>query len=221
MAPIHDFAKAGNVTGVRRELASGVSPNCINEEEATPLHTAAASPHSQWHLVHAADRLAAQFQILSLLVENGADPNARDYMHWTPLTVAVINHNIDGVALLLAAGASPSPKSDSGMMALEYGAMINARRRRVISMLIRAGAQLPRASHAEWMRESNNGNGFEHAQAARRYVAKIAAAGSWAAYEKAHTTRLVTVFEKVFPRPRLPHEIASHVVRFCFHTGDY
>ena len=55
----------------------------------------------------------------------------------------------------------------------------------------------------------------------RQYVAKIAAAGSWAAYEKAHTRDLVSVFEKVFPRPRLPHEIASHVVRFWFHTGDY
>ena len=32
---------------------------------------------------------------------------------------------------------------------------------------------------------------------------------------------IVPVFEKIFPRPRLPHEIASHVVRFCFHTGDY
>ena len=75
--------------------------------------------------------------------------------------------------------------------------------------------------YAEWMRESNNGNGFEHAQAARRYVAKIAVAGSWDAYEKAHTTRLVPVLEKVFPRPRLPHEIASHVVRFWVHTGQY
>ena len=55
----------------------------------------------------------------------------------------------------------------------------------------------------------------------RALLAKVRAAGSWTAYEKAHTTRLVPVFEKIFPRPRLPHEIASHVVRFCFHTGDY
>ena len=47
-----------------------------------------------------------------------------------------------------------------------------------------------------------------------------AASRRWT-YEKAHTTRLVPVFEKIFPRPRLPHEIASHVVRFCFHTGYY
>ena len=59
------------------------------------------------------------------------------------------------------------------------------------------------------------------ARAMRQYVAKIAAAGSWTAHEKAHTTRLVPVFEKIFPRPRLPHEIAAHVVRFWVHTGDY
>ena len=74
-----------------------------------------------------------------------------------------------------------------------------------------------------WMDESSGYPGVarEHTRSARQYVAKIAAAGSWDAYEKAHTRDLVSVFEKVFPRPRLPHEIASHVVRFCFHTGDY
>ena len=55
----------------------------------------------------------------------------------------------------------------------------------------------------------------------KRYIAKVTVAGSWVEYEKGHTRRLVPVFEKIFPRPRLPHEIASHVVRFCFHTGDY
>ena len=58
-------------------------------------------------------------------------------------------------------------------------------------------------------------------KARAQYVAKVRVAGSWTAYEKAHTTRLVPVFEKIFPRPHLPHEIASHIVRFCFHTGDY
>ena len=85
-------------------------------------------------------------------------------------------------------------------------------------MLLSAGAPLPCASHADWMREMDIA---PHSRAARQYVLKVAAAGSWAAYEKVHTTRLVTVFEKVFPRPRLPHDIASHVVRFWAHTGHY
>ena len=83
---------------------------------------------------------------------------------------------------------------------------------------LRFGAPLPRSSYCHWMKESDT-SGL--ARARRQYVAKVRAAGSWAAYEKAHIARLVPVLEKIFPRPRLPHEIASHVVRFCFHTGDY
>jgi len=191
---------------------------------STPLHVAASH--------NAADKLAASRQILSLLVEHGADPNAKGFRHWTPLTLAVINGNIDNVALLLAAGASPNPKNVSGYYPCEHGAQMTPKKRRIITMLLRAGAPPPRASHAgTWMsgkcpatgRPKSGGAYYNNAQARamRQYVAKIAAAGSWAAYEKAHTTRLVTVFEKVFPRPRLPHEIASHVVRFWFHTGDY
>ena len=84
-------------------------------------------------------------------------------------------------------------------------------------MLLRYGSPLPRSAYARWMNPSSD----YYKPTMRKYVDKVAAAGSWAAYEKAHTSRLVPVFEKIFPRPRLPHEIASHVVRFCFHTGDY
>ena len=93
--------------------------------------------------------------------------------------------------------------------------------KRLLPMLLRGGSPLPRATHAQWMRELNEGYMRDTRKASAQYVAKVRAAGSWAAYEKAHIARLVPVFEKIFPRPRLPHEIASHVVRFCFHTGDY
>jgi hypothetical protein len=91
-------------------------------------------------------------------------------------------------------------------------------------MLLRGGSPLPRATHAEWMREIHPAASWrieDNRKARKQYVAKVRGAGSWAAYEKAHTKSLVPVFEKIFPRPRLPHEIASHVVRFCFHTGYY
>ena len=100
-------------------------------------------------------------------------------------------------------------------MPVEY--VWNTKNKRVLPMLLRGGSPLPRSSHATWMKES----GYYYQPTPCQYVAKVAAAGSWAAYEKAHTARLVSVFEKIFPRPRLPHEIASHVVRFCFHTGYY
>ena len=120
-------------------------------------------------------------------------------------------------------------KSKAGNFPLEYaGAPVNLRRRRLFSMLIRAGAPLPRVSRAIWLKKDTSPTGHltdylgnPYIPRARKYVAKIAAAGSWAAYEKAHTRDLVSVFEKVFPRPRLPHEIASLVVRFWAHTGHY
>ena len=128
--------------------------------------------------------------------------------------MCVISANIDGIALLLAAGASPSLKCKAGKIPLEYGLMA---KKRLLPMLLRYGSPLPRAAYARWMKPSS----AHYKPTWCQYVAKVAAVGSWAAYEKAHIARLVPVFEKIFPRPRLPHEIASHVVRFCFHTGDY
>ena len=147
--------------------------------------------------------------------------------------MCVARGNIDGVALLLAAGASPSSETDAGLMPLEYGSpgteysLRWLTNKRLLPMLLRGGSPLPRATHAMWMQDlyapiEYMGRWLDFNRKARaQYVAKVRAAGSWAAYEKAHTARLVPEFEKIFPRPRLPHEIASHVVWFCFHTGDY
>ncbi len=51
------------------------------------------------------------------------------------------------------------------------------------------------------------------------YRAKVAAAGSWAAYEKAHRARLTKTFVPKFPQ--LPAEIVPTIVAFAFHTGWY
>ncbi len=53
----------------------------------------------------------------------------------------------------------------------------------------------------------------------RRYIEKIAAAGSWAAYERQHRARLVRTFVPKFPR--LPPDVIPTIVAFGFHTGDY
>ena len=204
-------------------MAAGVSPDDITNNflSETPLHKTS-------RLLQARnDTVWSNLEIMSLLIEKGADPNARNCVGWTPLYLCVQRSNIDGAALLLAAGASPSSETDDGLMPLEYGTPWNhvstrwLTNKRLLPMLLRGGSPLPRATHAQWMRELNEGYMRDARKARAQYVAKVRAAGSWAAYEKAHTARLVPVFEKIFPRPRLPHEIASHVVRFCFHTGDY
>ena len=137
-------------------------------------------------------------------------------MSWSPLHLCVLRGNFEGIALLLAAGASPSLECQYGRTPLEH-TCVWPTAKHVLRALLRGGSPLPRSSRALWMRASTS----YYQPTCCQYVAKVRAAGSWAAYEKAHTARLVPVFEKIFPRLRLPHEIASHVVRFCFHTGDY
>ena len=51
------------------------------------------------------------------------------------------------------------------------------------------------------------------------YLRKVAAAGGFKAYEKAHRQALVALAAKAFPR--LPTDVAGHVVAFAFHVGYY
>ena len=55
--------------------------------------------------------------------------------------------------------------------------------------------------------------------ARHRYVEKIAAAGSWAAYERQHRADLVRTFVSKFPQ--LPPDVIPTIVAFAFHTGWY
>ena len=51
------------------------------------------------------------------------------------------------------------------------------------------------------------------------YPCKVRAAGGFPAYEKAHRQALVALAAKAFPR--LPTDVAGHVVAFAFHVGYY
>ena len=53
----------------------------------------------------------------------------------------------------------------------------------------------------------------------QRYVAKVAAAGSWAAYVRQHRAPLARTFVPKFPR--LPPDVIPTIVEFGFHTGYY
>ena len=50
-------------------------------------------------------------------------------------------------------------------------------------------------------------------------MAKVAAAGGYSAYEKAHRQALDALAAKAFPC--LPTEVAAQVVSFAFHVGYY
>ena len=137
------------------------------------------------------------------------------------------------IHLLLAAGADVNLRVQNGSLndtpletAIKWDRYED--RKRVFPVLLRAGAAIP-------------------PNVAQPYVRKVAAAGGFPAYERAHRLRLATILARVvFPgptargtgprarrgtagprrarsraAPRLPLEMVSHVVAFAFHTGYY
>ncbi len=66
----------------------------------TPLHSAAAGRHAR---------------VVQVLLEAGADPNARQSGGWTPLHSAARNGDVASVRLLVASGADPSARNVDGI----------------------------------------------------------------------------------------------------------
>ena len=55
----------------------------------------------------------------------------------------------------------------------------------------------------------------------RLYLQKIANAGGFKAYAKAHRQKLVTMFVRTRCFPRVPDEIVPLIVDYGFHVGFY
>ncbi len=104
--------------------------------------------------------------------------------------------------LIIRNGADPNVRDGSGLMPLErmvQGCGIPNTQRRLLPILLRAGAALP-------------------AQTTNAYIRKVIAAGGIERYEHSHLTTLIAVFR---PALRLPAQPARLVVQFAFHVGDY
>jgi len=81
---------------------------------------------------------SAILEIINLLVNAGADPNARDEDAWTPLMWAALEGNRPGVEALLRLGALPNSRGKNGKTALSL-----AERRGypdIVQVLQKAGA---------------------------------------------------------------------------------
>ena len=152
--------------------------------------------------------------LVKLLLEADADPNAVARSGHTALhcAVKVRDWPTDSVAIvgaLLAAGArvdATHPKCGAGSTTpLDWA--IEDEQRRLYPLLLSAGATIDMETVEE--------------HGSDPYLIRVHRAGGWRRYEQAHVMRLVPVFAKIFPRQRLPHELASHVMRCCFHAGFY
>ena len=68
------------------------------------------------------DKNARALQVLQLLLEKGADPNAYNKWNETPLLIAANNGHLEAVEELLQHGADPSLCSEAGWSALTFAA---------------------------------------------------------------------------------------------------
>lgn len=98
--PIHDAARTGSGTMVATLLKAQPSIRELRTANgSTPLHLAAANP---------------DVSALKVLVEAGADCNARDIDGLTPLHMAAYTQNAKHARLLLEHGADPFAKTNVG-----------------------------------------------------------------------------------------------------------
>ena len=101
-------------------------------------------------------------------------------------------------------------KCEGGKTPLEYYGG-RTRFKRILPMLLRFGAPLPRSSHARWMGQLP---AHRYDRKMTRYVARVAAAGSWAAYERQHRADLARRQKAFFnPEPNtLPVVLANSML---------
>lgn len=95
--------------------------NLVVPRGSTPLHAAAFSGNTE---------------IVKLLIEAKANPNAENDAGWTPLRGAVRYENLSMVEMLLAAGADPNAGNGMALMAA-----VSSGNLAVTNMLLKAGAR--------------------------------------------------------------------------------
>ena len=186
-------------------------------QQVRELVQAAGVPFGQiiWSVV----QFTEQYFALKFLLEvcGTAGVNWCSDAGWTPLAYAVTSCRSEGVRhlrtveLLLSRGANPNQRvvnmtyNDTPLQLIHgpgWVPLFPARTRRLVShLLLRYGAEISPA-------------------ATDPYLCKVAAAGGFRAYERAHRARLAAPLARVV-FPRLPVDMVSHVVAFSFHTGYY
>jgi uncharacterized protein len=107
LTQLHHCALNGLTTSVKRLLSiRNINVNVKDDESGmTPLHWAAVNGH---------------IEIARLLLQNGAEVNAKGYNGSTPLQFAAEEDNVDILHLLVENGANLEAQNDHGWRALHF-----------------------------------------------------------------------------------------------------
>lgn len=133
--PLGFSAFFGHLPLLRELVARGAAASAAsrNAMRVQPLHSAAAS----------SDQVAA-VEMSRVLLEAGADPNARQQGGYAPLHEAALNGKLALIALLLAHGADPALRNDQGVTPLDL-----ARERGATEALALLEAATARGAHEQ------------------------------------------------------------------------
>ena len=104
--PLHLAAHFNHINAVRWLLEAGADAHARSQNDLAnqPLHAAVAGQ--------------ASLELLTLLLEAGAEVNARQRGGFTPILATAQNGDLAATRLLLERGADPRARSDDGQTAL-------------------------------------------------------------------------------------------------------
>ena len=132
-------AACSNAAAVQRLLENGVEISFEGRFHSNALHA--------WTIINTryrSPKVSSIRQVGTLLIEAGADINAKNYWGKTPLHCAVgrqsYSHDLDYVSLLSEKGADPSIPDSEGSTPLHDLRQINCEK--IIDLLVKSGANL-------------------------------------------------------------------------------
>ncbi len=126
--PLHEAAEWGRFKAVEALIAAGAKVDAASNGGKTPLYVAAGR--------HFEDNSA----VIGLLLEHGADPNARDSHGNTPLWAGAHPGNVKVARLLLEAGADVNNRNKHGRTPLHWAAF--TKQTDYARVLLDAGAEV-------------------------------------------------------------------------------
>ena len=127
MDPVFEYIYANDIERLKTAALNAATVNQTDENGMTPLAFAAAK--------------ASNTEILSYLLDSGADVNFKDVFSMTPLMYAAMNPNAEMAETLLENGARLSDKDENGMTPLLWAAKENENPA-VCALLVDCGADV-------------------------------------------------------------------------------